>query len=219
MPHSKSKDSHLDKARAEASRICSARAAGKPGGTCWNGEGTVRRKQPWMMGQGSGFNQICFGPDQTTSRGRRPQVDDDEEREPRESSKVKPLRTKKQIEQSMKLSLARRVVAGNACVGFRIYLIQWQKKKWWERMINAGGMPDGMDIAHSEFGDLLMVPVNELDFLEREAPDEPLVDREGRKFWVAESTKDFVARIFGAIRWSQPLTMAELNQFGVRLVP
>lgn len=171
------------------------------------------------MGQGSGFDQICFGPDQTTSRGRRPGSDEEEkEQAPRDKAR-KPLRTKKQQEQDLKLSLARRVVAGKACVGFRIYLIQWQKKKWWERLINAGGMPEGMDLAHSEFGDLLIVPVNELDFLETEAPEEPLVDRQGRKFWVPEATKEFVSRTFGAIQWSRPLTLEEMKQFGVRLVP
>lgn len=227
MGEDRSSSKFKEKAEEEARRICSARSAGSPGGTCWNGEGTVRRKQPWMMGQGSGFDLICFGPDQCTSRGTSPKdkmkaAEQTLRKKIPGKKKPKPRRVQ---ELELYQSIQRRVSEGKVPVGFRVFVIQWPKKKWWERMTNAGGMPDGVDIAHTPFGELLVVPVNEVKpsyqqhVLEGviDGPDKPFSDRDGRKFWVSEEFKAQISQIFGSVKWQQPLTLAEVEQFGVKL--
>jgi len=211
----------LDVAEEEAERICSARSAGSPGGTCWNGEGTVRRKQPFLMGEGSGFDLICFGSDKTTSRGVSPKERAKREylaQLERKLAKKSLVRTRspKQAAAELQRSLKRRVAEGRSPVGFRVFVISWPKKKWEERMKAAGGMPEGVDIAHTEFGNLLLVPVNEVSGADGE-PAEPMVDREGRKFWIPFEQMETLKRIFGYVKWKEPLTLAEVKRFGVKL--
>ena len=89
MERDRTRRTYLERAEEEAKRICESKAAGSPGGTCWNGEGTVRRKQPWLMGEGLGMSLPSFPSDKATCRGR-PVLGDGEisdHRTPRKKSK------------------------------------------------------------------------------------------------------------------------------------
>jgi len=229
MERDRTRRTYLERAEEEAKRICESKAAGSPGGTCWNGEGTVRRKQPWLMGEGLGMSLPSFPSDKATCRGR-PVLGDGEisdHRTPRKKSKkVRRKRSKRETAILSYFGRKKLESEGKYLIGQRVYHVPWPKKKWWERMQAAGGMPDGVDVAHTEFGDLVLVPVNETyDMVEALtegkvdplAPEKPLVDREGRSFWIPLELKERVARIFGAIRWRSPLMLAEVEQFGVRL--
>lgn len=116
--------------------------------------------------------------------------------------------------------LPKKLSEGAVLVNQRIFLCDWIKPKW-DSIARNLGLPDGVDVAHTEFGELLLVPV--IEFLQgiemginpRETP--PLKDIEGRPCWVAASIRERIEAIFGRVRWTRPLTIREAEQFGVQL--
>lgn len=127
----------------------------------------------------------------------------------------------KYIEWKYKTELLPQKIANGEClVNQRIFLATWVNPKWDVKAKNIG-MPEGVDVAHSEFGELLLVPVLEEEQAKRMGInpkiEPPLRDVEGRPCWVAASIKERIEAIFGYIKWTRPLTIKEAEQFGVKI--
>jgi hypothetical protein len=206
---------YLEKAQEEAQRICGSLSAGK-GGTSWNKVGTVRKTQPWLMGEGSGPNLICFGTDKVTSRGGTPGKE--ATKKVRKKQDGRKRKTKKQLEVELRSSLKKRAKEGKIPVGFRVYVLPYPKRNWWEIAQQMGGLPSRVDVANTPYGDLIIVPVKEVLLGEGVAPEEPMRDRDGREYWIPHSIMDNLKQIFGPIKWKSPLTFREIDQFGVKLI-
>jgi len=216
---------YLEKLESVARRVCSARSAGKLGGTCWNSEGTVRRKQPWTMGEGSGFNLLCFGPDKVTSRGLRP--DEEELSNVSSSEELEERRRQKERKAAAKKAMrAYQNWSKNRLDGYRIFLIPYPKKKWENIVQNAGGLPHGVDVAHSDFGDLLLVPVFESHHVSKQLKPthgrrqdgiEKMLDRQGWEYWIEQDLMTELQRVFGYVQWKSPITLFELKDFNIKL--
>jgi hypothetical protein len=116
--------------------------------------------------------------------------------------------------------LPKKIQNGDVLINQRIFLCDFIKPKW-DSIARNIGIPDGVDIAHTDFGDLLLIPV--IEFAEalqmgidpKVAP--PLKDVEGRPCWVSPTIKERIEMIFGRVRWTRPLTIKEAEQFGVKL--
>lgn len=102
--------------------------------------------------------------------------------------------------------------------GQRLFYLSWQHDNWDARAARFGGLPEGVDVAHTDFGDLLLVPVIEQARAKELRLDGGFKDREGRPFWIGSDLRQQVERIFGRVKWKQPLTVREVTQqFGARL--
>lgn len=116
--------------------------------------------------------------------------------------------------------LPKKISEGDVLINQRIFLCDWIKPKW-DSIARNIGIPDGVDIAHTDFGDLLLIPVIEFPEALQMGIDPkavpPLKDVEGRPCWVSPTIKERIEMIFGRVRWTRPLTIKEAEQFGVQL--
>lgn len=215
------------KAKEEAERICSAKAAGKSGGTNWGPRlGRTDTSQLVGLGAGGVGDLTGFaGPDKTTSRGRNPNLP--KERNLSSPEELEARRRKLERDEAAKKAMAAyRMYTENRIEGFRIFLAPYPKKKWERIVQNAGGLPDGVDVAHSEFGDLLLVPVFEPHNVEfdtqpkhnrRRIGLKEMMDRQKFGYWIEEDLMVELQRMFGYIQWNSPILVSELEQFNIRL--
>jgi hypothetical protein len=178
-----------------------------------------------MMGEGLGFS---LGLEKTKAVPGKPLGWYDDQ---------KRLEKKESRERSMKLAgrkalasfvqwkynseiLPRKLENGECLIGQRIFLATWVSPKWDIKAKNVG-MPEGVDVAHSEFGELLLIPVLEKQDAEKlginPKEDPPLKDVEGRPCWVATHVRERIEAIFGRVNWTRPLTIKEAEQFGVKI--
>jgi len=194
--------------------------------TNWNKDGSQlakREKQPNMMGEGLGNNLGLDGPKYVAGKPyRTPEQEELEERELRlEKFKNRQMGSvKAQITRHKNLATKNRIQQlledGKMIEGARVFFIEWPKDDWDIRAKNCGGMPEGVDISKTDFGNLVIVPVIE----EEEGKKMKLdlqVDPEGRKFCISFSVREKVDMIFGRVNWKRPLTIREVSQFGRRV--
>jgi len=211
--------------REKANLIIRSKSAGNIGGTTWTSEGTVRRKQPFMMGGSFGWNQYAFPPDQVTSRGETPR--EREEREKREqesefefqegeSERRRERERKREWRKTLKETSAAMREAGKILENYRIFLVPSPKKDWEERAKKFGYSLEEIDLHFSDFGLLLLLPVIEKCEGERLELKEPMTDRDGYDFWLTERIKESTSRVFGWVDW-KPLTVAQAKEFGVEM--
>lgn len=199
-----------------------------PHQTNWNSDptkGAKRELQPNMMGEGLGMSLGIEGPKGTP--GRPLGWHDEQKRFKKSESRERSMKLAGRkafanfIEWKYKTKiLPKKVENGEVLIGQRIFLATWVNPKWDVKAKNVG-MPEGVDVAHSEFGELLLVPVLELEqalqvgINPKEEP--PLKDTEGRPCWIASSIKERIEAIFGYVKWTRPLTIKEAEQFGVKI--
>jgi hypothetical protein len=113
------------------------------------------------------------------------------------------------IRRRFKAKLPSLTQSGKILVQQRIFMA-YPNKDWDVRAERMGGIPEGVDIANSDFGHLLLVPVVE-------AEKSRFKDAYGLNFHVDPDLRETVQKIFGAIKWSRPLTLDEVKQFGVEV--
>lgn len=187
--------------------------------TSWHFDSCAKMPRPNMMGEGLGSSTPGFAHDKTTrwtTVGKEPEKESPPS--PREIEKAELKRRQKELQAACREMMQTKIAAGKVLEGYRVFLIPWPKTKWEEIMKKAGGMPVGVDIAFSEFGNLLLVPVQELGLKPtKNDPERPvMLDREGRAFWIQRDEREKLNRIFGFVKWTQPLTSADMKQFGVK---
>jgi len=199
-----------------------------PKQTNWNSDptkGAKRELQPNMMGEGLGMSLGIEGP--KGNPGKPLGWYDEQKRLQKKESREHHIKLQgrkafaKFVEWKYKTKiLPRKIENGDVLFNQRIFLATWVNPKWDIKAKNIG-MPNGVDVAHSEFGELLLVPVIE----EKEAlqmginpkEDPPLRDVEGRPCWVATNVRERIQAIFGYVKWTRPLTIKEAEQFGVKI--
>lgn len=192
-----------------------------PRGTNWRKDGGPAPRTPRanMMGEGYGNSLLLDGPKYTASG---PVTPDEEPArkvrtpEERAESAAKARRTK---ERKAKLEVlkAAKIEAGAALVGQRVFLLTFGYGDWDLRAKAYGGIPEGVDIAASQFGELLIVPVIEEEEGKALGLTAGFRDRDGRTFWVRQTYLDRVSQVFGKVEWRKPLTVKQVEEFGVRL--
>ena len=217
-----------ERRRAEASRAECSEEQGvflPDISTCWNGEGTVRRSQPMMFGEGLGNSLGLEGPKYVAGRIHDPVVEakyDEEEEERKRQEKIRENR--KRGSEKAKVTRARNVAIkgrirdkeskGEFLVGQRVFRCLWETE--WDKVADSGyGRPDILlDVAKTRFAVLIMLRVFEEQEGKEQGFGNPMTDKVGRKFFISKKDKDHVERLFGRVDWS-PLTENEARQFGV----
>jgi hypothetical protein len=196
--------------------------------TNWNRDPTQhapKDKNPFMFGEGLGMS---LGIENTKAVPGKPLGYYDEQRrlQKLESKEYNSKNFSKKQHQNYidwkyhSQILPQKIQNGDVLINQRIFLCDWIKPKW-DSIAKNIGIPEGVDIAHTDFGDLLLIPVIEANDASKFGIDPkvvpPLKDVEGRPCWVAASIKERIEMIFGRVRWIRPLTIKEAEQFGVQL--
>ncbi len=195
-------------------RSISERPNDRDMGTNWNTDGSVRKtKRANMMGEGLGNSMGLDAPKFTRSYepGELERIEE-ADKEFRAGIRFKQsLRKKKYqlIDAIFNEKLETRIREGKLLYQQRIF-IAYPKDNWDIRAEKLGGIPDGVDIAESKFGHLLIVPVIETE-------ESRYSDPYGRKFTIERNLRDRVNQIFGAVKWTRPLTLKDVEQFGVEV--
>jgi len=191
----------------------------------WNRHPKPREKKPYLMGEGLGNCLGLEGPKYTRDARVLEQIAYDNwvyATELRKQRSEKKAREKKQHISFLEI-LASKEASGEILVDQRIFYSEYVKRGWEARAKQVGGLPEGIDIALTDYGLLFMVPVIEEDTakklgIDKVAPGvKPRRDGYGRPFWVQAELKDTLTYIFGLIRWNRPLSIREAKQFGVRV--
>jgi len=194
--------------------------------TNWNdsNEGTVRRKQPYMMGEGLGNNLGIDKPKYTYSE-RVEEVDEEERDFQRKVRRLKTQLTRRKNKVRVE-SQKKAEEDGRWMTGQRIFAL----KRTYDQNLNHGRdfetrskrlkiqIPDGVDVAQTEFGMLLIIPVIEAEEGWSKGLGNPKKDPYGRNFWVSTEVKEAVQNLFGYVNWERPLTIPEAEQFGVKVL-
>jgi len=194
--------------------------------TNWHKGGVIKtEKQPFMMGEGVGNCLGLEGPKYTRDAGTLEEIE--EANREYFSELASKRREKKNREMSQRDSfqkiLASKEASGDILVDQRIFYTEWARKDWEHRANQYGGLPKEVDIAWTNFGILLMVPVIEEDTaaemgIDKKIPGvKPRTDSFGRQFWIRAELKDLLSKVFGVIRWERPLSIQEAKQFGVKV--
>lgn len=194
--------------------------------TNWHKGGVIKHeKQPFMMGEGVGNCLGLEGPRYTLDA----KTIEGIEASNREyfSELALKRRYKKNRERDQRDSfqkiLASKEASGDILVDQRIFYTEWARKDWEHRANQYGGLPKEIDIAWTDFGILLMVPVIEEDTAAEMGIDKKVpgvkqrTDSFGRQFWIRAELKDLLSKVFGVIRWERPLSIPEAKQFGVKV--
>jgi hypothetical protein len=194
--------------------------------TNWHKGGVIKHeKQPFMMGEGVGNCLGLEGPRYTLDAKT---IEGIEESNREYFSELAQARRKKKSRErdqrdSFQKVLASKEASGDILVDQRIFYTEWVRKGWEHRADQYGGLPKEIDIAWTEFGMLLMVPVIEEDTAAEMGIDKKVpgvkqrTDSFGRQFWIRAELKDLLSKVFGVIRWERPLGIQEAKQFGVRV--
>lgn len=195
-----------------------------------DGTPASRNGQPMMFGEGLGNNMLLdatkadTGWTDVVSEERQKVLDAAAEHE---ELVAKPARRRAGVEKAKKTRARNKarlqeikaaVTDGSMLEGRRLFFLGWQKKDWDVRVVQLGGLPEGVDVARSAYGDVLAVPVIECAEGKAMKLTEGYRDREGRPFWVRHEIRIQVEHIFGRVMWKQALTVNEATeQFRVRL--
>jgi hypothetical protein len=197
--------------------------------TNWNknaNEHAAREKQPFMMGEGVGNN---LGLDNSKAVPGKPIGWHDEQKRllAREAAaeRAKQIPKKmfaKAIESRYRSHhLPKKIQNGDVLIGQRVFLVDFLKKGS-DKLLNNLGLPEGAHVAQTEFGHLVIVPVLETDEALARGIDikqeKGCKDVEGRPCWVAAEIKEKIEAVFGHVRWTRPLTIKEVSQFGVEVI-
>lgn len=186
--------------------------------TSW-GPGTVRKSQPCMFGEGYGNNMLLDPPKYTKWSGPQadPPVKSPEEIQLAKKTRSEKIRSTRARKQSTLAFQQRLELRGEVLHGQRIFLLSFPFRDWERRAKAFGGIPTGVDVAGTDFGDLLLVPVVEGED-GAGIREKAIRDRQGRDFWVAPTMRESVQRVFGEVAWKRPLMVSEVQtQFGIKL--
>lgn len=196
--------------------------------TNWHRGGVIRHEsQPYMMGEGFG-NCLGLEGSKATIPKTEKQLQKEAEEELIDRLEMIEERKKREAkERSYRLIqvnlINRKRQDGSLHEGFRVFCLAWYKEDWEERS-GVYGMPEGVDVALTQFGMLILVPViEESDIAEGSQYGSYAKDRkaqrdmDGRKFWVKAEVKDAVLDVFGPVKWGRPLACRDLDQFGVKV--
>lgn len=189
-------------------------AHGRDFGTNWSPDGQVKHtKRETMMGEGLGSSLGLDSPKHTRSyrEGEIEMLEIADLQYREEMRFQQSLKRQKQnaITTRFQQNLSAKVNSGKILVDQRIFLA-FPKKDWSSRAEKLGGIPEGVDIAMSKFGHLVIVPVIE-------AKESTYKDSHGRSFQIDPTIRATVNQIFGAVQWTKPLTIEDARQFGVNL--
>jgi len=196
--------------------------------TNWNADTLAvigKEKRPYLMGEGLG-SSFFSAPKYTVVRSSEEQEAlEKAELEYKLEMKILAKRKRERMrksEKALKKMLPDKIETSKVLVHQRIFHMTWARKDWETRANKCGGLLEGIDVAKTDYGRLLIVPVIEeeeakdLGLLEEKVPKKrQLRDLDGRRFWVAAEIKEFVQRVFGSVRWNRPLSISEAEQFGV----
>jgi len=194
--------------------------------TNWHKGGVIKHeKQPFMMGEGVGNSLGLEGPKYTRDVGTLIEIEEANRAYFSELSKKRREKNNREKDQrkSFQKILASKESSGDILVDQRIFYTEWARKDWEYRAGLYGGLPEGIDLAFTDYGILLMVPVIEEDTaaemgIDRKVPGvKPRTDSFGRQFWIRAELKDLLSKVFGVIRWERPLSIPEAKQFGVKV--
>jgi len=186
--------------------------------TNWNAdpnEGANRKKQPWMFGEGLGNNLGLDGPKyMRTNVEVIPDATEEEKKLRRQlgAEKAKVTRAKNKRIKDRKRALEQQ---GELLVGQRIFRCKFSFDDWDRRAEVFGGLPEGVDVAGTDFGTLLLIDVIEESDGKKLGLECPLKDPGGRRFFLPVSEREKIDSIFGRVEWERPLTEREARQFGV----
>lgn len=190
-----------------------------------NGEGTIRRPQPMMFGEGIGNEMGLERPKYTVWKTYEEVTDEDlaaisaeEEiqRAERRKAGVEKARITREKNRKRKERIAEKVENGEMLGGQRIFRVDFSLGDWEERSKKLDGMPPAViDVAGTEYGVLLMVRVHEEEDGKKIGLEEPMKDVMGRKFFLTLTDRERIESIFGRVDWRRPLTEREARQFGV----
>lgn len=220
MPTNRKKSGEKTQAQIEYERIMAHRMAspsrpnGRDYGTNWRPDGLApKTKRDHMLGEGLGPSMGLDGFQHTVSY----EPGELEAIEEADQIYVAELRFKQSlqrrrnavIKQRFQASLPEKVQAGKILVQQRVFMA-YPNSDWYTRAERLGGIPEGVDVAKSDFGHLLLVPVVE-------AKKSRFKDPYGLNFQIDSDLRDIVQKIFGAVKWSRPLTLDEVKQFGVEV--
>lgn len=210
-----STQAEIEYKRIMAHRMSSPeRPNGRDYGTNWKPDGTVTKtKRETMLGEGIGNNMGFDDPKYTPSYspGELEAAElADQQYFDELSFKQSLLRTRNAaIKRKFRASLPGKIQEGRILVQQRVFMA-YPKSDWYERAEKLGGLPQGVDVAKSDFGHLIIVPVVE-------AKNSRYKDPYGLKFQIEPNTRDLVQKIFGAVKWTRPLTLDEVKQFGIEV--
>lgn len=189
------------------------RSNGRDYGTNWSPDGAVKHvKKDHMLGEGCGNYLGLDAPKHTRSYGPG-ELDALVEADLRYEMGLKfkqSLRRQRNtaIQQRFRATLPEKISSGKILVQQRVFMAY--PKDWEKRAARLGGLPQGVDIAKSEFGHLILVPVIE-------AKESSYKDALGRRFQIEPNLKQTINQIFGAVKWTRPLTLDEVKQFGIEV--
>jgi len=193
--------------------------------TNWHRGEIKHEKQPFMMGEGVGNCLGLEGPKYTRDAGTLAGIEEANRAYFSELSAKRREKKNRERDQrdSFQKILASREASGDILVDQRIFYTEWARKDWEYRAGLYGGLPDGIDLAFTDYGILLMVPVIEEDTAEQLGINKKIpgvktrTDPFGRQFWIQAELKDLLSKVFGVIRWERPLSIQEAKQFGVKV--
>lgn len=195
--------------------------------TNWNPGGNIpQSKRPYLLGEGIGNRMGLDGPKYTQTSTAISRIEEGNEAYQKELREERSQRRAvlREAKASLKEILKRNEQSGMALVDQRIFYLEYPNKDWEKRSKVFGGLPENIDVALSDFGMLLLVPVveeaeaKEQGFNKKVPGTKQRRDSQGRAFWVAAELKEVLTNIFGYVRWSRPITIKEAVQFGITIV-
>lgn len=180
-----------------------------------------KRDSACMTGKGLGNNLGLDDPEytvwKTPAQNNQERMLAAEEKAAQKEASLKKAAATRARNKAKKAILAAKMDRGELLSGQRVFLATWVRDNWDVAAENFGGIPQGVDIANTDFGHLLIVPVVEEDEGEG-LRFKRSCDPDGRNFWVRAEVKNSIQKIFGSVDWRRPLTMQEAEQFGITFV-
>lgn len=138
--------------------------------------------------------------------------------EKRKATAAKSKRTR-ELNVARRATLKAAEEAGKVLLGKRVFMVTEAFEDFDIRAKRFGGIPEGVDIARTEFCSLVSVPVIEAEEGKKMGLDSPRRDIDGRIFWIKADIIEQVATVFGGVDWRRPLTKNEVEkQFKVKLL-
>ena len=194
-----------------------------PTGGCISADEAIRRsellRQPTMMGEGYGNNLLMDPPKYTVWTAPSEDVVPEVSTEDKRKKAAEKAAATREAKRKHAAFVKARVESGSTLFGQRVFLVPYTHDDWGERAERLGGLPEEMDIARTDFGHLILVPViEETEAKEQGIRAKGFRDAEGRQFWVTAEYRTAIDNVFGRTQWERPLLPEEVAQFGVTIL-
>jgi len=181
--------------------------------------GTRHSPRPNMMGEGMG-NCLGLEGSKHSFETIKPELVEltPEEKARKRAAAVAAAAATRKRNLAKKAVIAKREESGELLRTQRVFLCEWGYDNFEERASRLGlGLPEGVDIAKTQFGTLVLVTVYEEEEGKSLGLGDPLRDPHGRTFFVPTAKREHISKVFGNVNWKRPLTQKEAEQFGVKI--